>query len=102
MHGWGAWLLGHAERLNAARIRWFFAMQGLLFPMGWLGFLVLPWTVRSIINGTFDREGMIDIPFIAVTAQPIWIATAMFIVAGSWLASAQATTPGESSAPELA
>jgi len=87
MHGVGVWLLFRVERVKLLRIRVFFALQGVLFPIGWLGFAALPFTIRSMLNGTFDREGIIDIPFIAVTAHPLWIATAMAIVAISWRGS---------------
>lgn len=80
MHGWGAWLIVRQGDLNPRRIRRFFALQGLLFPLGWIGFLILPSTIRSICYGTLDREGIIDVPFIALTAAPIWIATAMTIL----------------------
>jgi hypothetical protein len=80
MHGRGAWLIVRQGDWSPRRIRRFFALQGLLFPLGWIGFLVLPSTIRSIFHGTLDREGIIDVPFIAITAAPIWIATAMTIV----------------------
>ncbi len=95
MHGLGAWLIIRVDGPGLARIRWFFAMQGLLFPIGWLGFLLLPQTVSAIMNRTLDREGMTDIPFIAATAHPIWIATAIIIFAASWSVSAKSTRPNE-------
>lgn len=80
MHGCGAWLIVRQGDLNPRRTRRFFALQGLLFPLGWIGFLMLPTTIRSIYYGTLDREGIIDVPFIPLTAAPIWIATSMTIV----------------------
>jgi hypothetical protein len=89
MHGVAAWLLLRGEPLSRPGVRWFFALQGALFPLGWLGFLALPWIFRSLLKGSFDRETMIDVPFIALTAHPISIATVMTIFAASWSASAR-------------
>ena len=96
MHGLGGWLLLEAGRLDLPRVRRFFVLQGVLFPVGWLGFLTLPSTIWSITNGTFDREGFIDVPFIALTAHPIWLATAMIIQAMSWSGSIRTTSSPES------
>jgi hypothetical protein len=79
MHGWGAWLILGQTKSDTRRIRQFFAAQAILFPVGWIGIFVLPWTLRSIFHGTLDREGVIDVPFIALTAHPIWLVTAMII-----------------------
>jgi len=102
MHALGAWLLFRVERLGWRRIRWFFALQGLLFPVGWLGFIALPLMIRWLLNGTFDREAMIDAPFIALTAQPIWIATALAVFAASWRTSAQAAAAPVRCGPAVA
>jgi hypothetical protein len=95
MHGLGAWLIIRVDQPGFARFRWFFALQGLLFPIGWLGLLLLPQTISAILNRTLDREGMTDIPFVAVTAHPIWIATAIIIFAASWSVPAKSAMPGE-------
>jgi hypothetical protein len=92
MHGVAAWLLVRVNGLQRPLVRWFFALQGLLFPVGWLGFLALPVMIRWILSGTFDREAMIDAPFIALTAQPIWTATAMTILAVSWSVARRTAT----------
>lgn len=93
MHGLAAWMLLRVDSLGRPLLRWFFALQGLLFPVGWLGFLALPLMIEWVLNGTFDREAIIDAPFVVLTAQPIWIATAMTIFALSWRASRR--TPNE-------
>lgn len=102
MHGCGAWLLLRQVHWSPRHVRWFFALQGLLFPFGWIGFVVLPFTVQSIFHGTLDREGIIDVPFIAWTAHPIWIATAMIIVFATRGASPQLAPSGESCEPHVA
>jgi hypothetical protein len=99
MHLVGAGLLLRYEGLDRVPIRVFFALQSLFFPVGWLGFFYLPLVVRWLLNGTFDQEAMTDAPFIALTAQPIWIATSMVIFCASWTASAQATRPQLSATP---
>ncbi len=86
MHGWGAWLLLKMD-LSRPLIRWFFALQGLIFPLGWLGFLAIAAMARSVLQGTFDRESMVDLPFIALTAHPIWIMAAIAISFAGWIAS---------------
>jgi hypothetical protein len=102
MHAMGGWLLYNAGRLNLPHIRWFFGLQVVLFPMGWLGFLLLPSTLLSIAKGTFDREGFIDVPFIALTAHPIWIGTAMIILAMSWVASTGKKNHHQACEPKIA
>lgn len=89
MHVLGGWFVWHLERVTSRGFRWFFGLQGLLFPMGWFGFLSLPLTVLFVAQGKLDREGIIDVPFITLTAQPIWIATAMAILAASWIGAAR-------------
>ena len=54
-------------------LRWFFGLQGLLFPLGWLALFLLPRQIRDILGGVETREGFIDVPFVAVTAQPVWV-----------------------------
>ena len=102
MHALGVGLLWRVGSLGASRVRWFFGLQGALFPVGWLGFLTLPLTVDWILTRTFDREAIIDIPFIATTAHPIWIATAMLIFAVSWKVSRQPIVPQGASGAGLA
>ena len=84
MHGFGVWLLMFSRQVTVKTIRWFFGLQAVLFPFGWIGFLILPLTIHSLVKGTLDREGIIDVPFVAVTAQPVWIAASLVIFAISW------------------
>lgn len=79
MHGFGAWMIIRGDASVVRSVRRFFWLQSLVFPAGWIGFLALPETIHCVWNGTMDREGIIDIPFVAFTAQPIWLATAMII-----------------------
>jgi hypothetical protein len=79
MHGWGAWLILGQPLSHARRIRRFFAAQAMVFPLGWIGLFVLPWTLQCVFRGTLDREEIIDVPFIALNAHPVWLATAMII-----------------------
>ncbi len=97
MHACGAWLIVRQGDFGPRRIRRFFALQGLLFPLGWLGLIMLPSTIRSICSGTLEREDIIDVPFIALTAGPFWIATAMAVVCWCRTASTEAapTIAGE-------
>jgi hypothetical protein len=88
MHAVGAGLLLRSRHLGKARVRWFFAVQGVVFPLGWFGFLAIPLTLGPILTGTFDREGIIDVPFVTLTAQPVWLLTALVIW---WTCRNQAT-----------
>lgn len=102
MHGLGAWLIARTDRLSRPRIRWFFALQLLLFPFGWLGFIALPMMVGWLFNGTFDRETIIDVPFISITAHTVWIGTAAVLVLASWRANIRTTTSSERFEPRIA
>jgi hypothetical protein len=102
MHVLGGWVLLQTPRLDAPRVRWFFGLQCVLFPAGWFGFFTLPSTIWSIANGTFDREGFIDVPFIALTAHPMWIATAVTILAMSWSGSIRMSSSPDSCEPRPA
>jgi hypothetical protein len=59
--------------------RWFFAIQGLLFPFAWAGLLAFPIILFSVFTGQMDREGFIDIPFLWVTAHTVWLTTSLLI-----------------------
>lgn len=54
-----------------------FWLQSLLFPLGWMGLIVLPVTLSTAVSGRLDREGIIDIPFVLCTAQPVWVLTSV-------------------------
>lgn len=59
---------------EALGLRWFLGLQGLLFPLGWLTLVFLPTHIRDVLRGAETREGFIDVPFVVVTAQPVWVA----------------------------
>ena len=62
------------DRGSEARgLRWFLGLQGLLFPLGWVALGFLPNQVLNILRGAETREGFIDVPFVVVTAQPVWV-----------------------------
>jgi hypothetical protein len=79
MHAYGAWLVLQPGTKVLSDTRRFFLLQGLIFPVGWIGAFVLPSIIQSFYRGTMDREGIIDVPFVALTAHPIWVTTAMLI-----------------------
>jgi len=62
---------------------WVFWVQNLIFPLGWLGWLVLPSILRAFASGTVDRETITDIPFVVCVAQSVWVLAAT--VAGGLL-----------------
>ena len=102
MHVSGASMILSRRQVNPQRIRRFFLAQGLIFPLGWIGIFVLPWTMASVFNGAMDPEAFIDIPFIALTAHPVWIATAMFIAFALRKRSVQATDSGSEYGSQVA
>jgi len=102
MHGWGAWLIFSRSKSNSRSVRRFFLAQGFLFPLGWIGIFILPWAIRSAIGGRLDREGFVDVPFIALTTHPIWIATAMVIAFALGRGFRQGTEAGFRYGPQMA
>lgn len=60
----------------AARFCW---MQFVVFPLGWVGCLML---FTSVVDGEIDGEGLTDIPF-WWTFQPLWLFAVA--LAGWWL-----------------
>ncbi len=76
--------------------RRFFACQLFLFPLGWLGFLYLPMLAWDLFRDGLDRESFIDIPFLWLTAQPVWIAFSVFTAARITGESLGIKTAGES------
>jgi hypothetical protein len=89
MHVCGAWLLVR----HPYRVQRFFVAQGVIFPLGWGGLFALPSIIGSICRGSLDREGIIDIPFIALMAQPIWVLTAILIFATARRAFIRSAVP---------
>lgn len=81
MQSAGAWLLFSKPQGGHRTTRWFFAAQPLLFPVGWLGFVILPAYIFDFFFGNgFDREDVIDIPFVWCIAHPVWIMTSLLIL----------------------
>ena len=56
--------------------RWYFAIQGFIFPLGWIGLFFLPFNVSAIASGSLDREAAIDLPFTTMITNPVWFITA--------------------------
>lgn len=80
VHIAGAALLLSNSRVSARLLRWFFAGQALLFPLGFPALLLLPFIVAGCVAGRMDREGFTDIPFIWAVAHPIWLITSLFVM----------------------
>lgn len=59
--------------------RWYFAIQGIIFPMGWIGLFFLPFNVSAIVSSSLDREGVTDFPFTMMITHPVWFAAASFV-----------------------
>ena len=78
--------IGRSGGWESLRFRWFLGLQGLVFPAGLLSLaLAIPLGVVSqMLRGTFDREGFIDMPFVAVTAQPIWVLVSAILCFWGW------------------
>jgi len=75
----GAFLLLSA-RFSTRVTRWFFAAQTVLFPFG---LLAIPIFVMMLFGyftgGRSDREGFVDVPFLMITAQPVWVMTSIYL-----------------------
>jgi hypothetical protein len=59
--------------------RWYFAIQGFIFPLGWIGLLFFPSNVSAIVSGSLDREDVIDLPFTTMNTNPVWFITACVV-----------------------
>ena len=59
--------------------RWYFAIQGFIFPLGWIGLFFFPFNVSAIVSGDLDRESVIDIPFTTMITNPVWFITASVV-----------------------
>lgn len=84
-HNWGlvaahavlAWLLFSA---SARVVRWFLLLQPLIFFFGWMGFWYLPIAVADVVwMHTSDREGFVDISYIAILGQGAWFWACAFV-----------------------
>jgi len=70
------WILrGDPLRLRTPLV--FLGAQILAFPGGLLGLVVLPPYVVEIMSGKLDREGIADVPFLAVTGHTVWLLTCL-------------------------
>ena len=78
--------IGRSGGWESLRFRWFLGLQGLVFPAGLLSLaLAIPLgVILQMLRGTFDREGFIDMPFVAVTAQPIWVLVSAILCFWGW------------------
>lgn len=73
--------------LESLRIRWFLGFQALLFPAGILTPVLTFGVVWQMCRGAYDREGFIDVPFVVMTAQPIWVAVSAVLCFWGWRCS---------------
>jgi len=65
-------------------IRSFFIVQVLIFPLGFLGFIILFYQAKGYVTASpLDREFFVDIPYVKCTAHAIWLLAALTI--GIWL-----------------
>jgi len=73
-------LLAMLSRAQPRTIRRFLYLQPFLFFLGWIGFWFLPLAILDLVWArTSDREGFIDIPYIAITSQGAWFLACGFI-----------------------
>jgi hypothetical protein len=79
MHLVGAVLLFACSRVSVRLLRWFFALQVVVFPFGLPSILILPLVFGGSLVRGMDREGFVDVPFIVMVAHPIWILTSLLI-----------------------
>jgi len=79
MHVVGAGLL-LARKVAAKWTKCFFLWQAVVFPIGFLAMPLMPLLVGGGGFGApMDREGFIDIPYIMMVAQPMWVAVSLVI-----------------------
>lgn len=79
-HIGGVVLLLLSLRISSRLVRWYFAVQALVFPIGIPAVAILPMAGVGSLFRPMDREGFIDIPFIIVFAHPVWVLTSLFIM----------------------
>lgn len=79
-HLFGAGLLLAGTRVASRLVRWYFAVQWILFPFGLVAVFFLPLLAVGIVSGRpMDQEGFVDLPFIIMIAHPIWLLTSLYI-----------------------
>lgn len=70
-HGVLLWML---RRSGARAIRLFLVMQPVLFFLGLLGLIVVPMSLADLLwFRAADRESFIDIPYILVMSEGMWL-----------------------------
>lgn len=66
-------LLLFLAKSEVRTLRIFLWCQPVIFFLGWLGFWILPFAIMDLLWGhTNDREGFIDIPYVAIMSQGAW------------------------------
>ena len=78
-HSLGAWILLSRGRVSARVRKRFFVAQVALFPLGILALPILAHIVWAFLIGRVDREVFVDLPFIPVVTQPVWVVTSLII-----------------------
>lgn len=69
-HGVLLWLIVTGTR---RAVRWFLVVQPVIFYWGWVGFWFLPIELADLFwIHSNDREGFVDIPYIAIMSQGMW------------------------------
>ncbi len=70
------WILrGDPLRLRTPLV--FLGVQILAFPGGLLGLVIIPVYFVEAFSGKLDREGIVDVPFLAVTGHAVWLLTCL-------------------------
>lgn len=70
-HGVLLWML---MRCGARAIRWFLAVQPVLFFLGILGLIIFPVSAADLLwFRQSDRESFIDIPWTGIMSQGMWL-----------------------------
>jgi hypothetical protein len=59
--------------------RWFFLAQAAFFPLAFPALLLLPLLGARLCTGRMDREDFVDLPFIMIVAQPVWVVSSLFV-----------------------
>ena len=69
----GMAILAELRKPGRVRLRWFFAVQFLIFPLGFVGSFFFPFILWTIVRGNLDRESVVDLPLVMLIAQFIWL-----------------------------
>jgi hypothetical protein len=75
----GVALVFSPKRFGSRETRWFFAAQSVIFPAAWFGLFWLPFFLKDVFTGRMDREGIIDVPILCVTAHTVWLITSIIL-----------------------